>query len=333
MSDALPKPPTRREVARALASCGAAAALVGLPGCHWLEQPLSVAAHVWVGYEPMFLAENRAWLDTGRVNLLQTKNSQDTVTALAQGRAQAGALTLDEVLRARAGGLPLSIVLIFNISLGADMLLVRPGIQTLAQLKGLRLGFDAGSVGEIMLAEALHLGGLTPADLQLTQLPVERQLLAWQSRSLDAIISYEPMASRLMGLGMQRLFDSRQIPNTIIDVLAVHRDALNWRHGAPLRHLIEAHFRALTEFERNPQDAAYRMASHLNLSPSDVLSAFKGLLLPNVAHNHQMLAGPTLLRERAQQLSGVLLRAGLLQHNDNLAGLLDADYLPVRGLA
>ncbi len=93
---------SRRELIRALSLCAPAGVLAGLPACGWLDQPLTVAAHLWVGYEPMFLADNRQWLEHDRVKLLQTTNSMETVAALQDGRAQAGALTLDEVLRARA---------------------------------------------------------------------------------------------------------------------------------------------------------------------------------------------------------------------------------------
>ena len=251
--------------------------------------------------------------------------------ALRDGRAQADALALYEVLRARASGLQLAIVLIFDISLGADMLLVRPGVASLAQLKGLRLAYEAGSVGEIMLAGALRLGGLSRQDLQLSQVAVDQQVATWQANQFDAVISYEPVASQLLGLGMQRLFDSREIPNTIFDVLAVRQDALDWRHGQAPRHLLAAHFRALDELERNPQDAAYRMAPHLTLPPSQVLTAFEGLSLPTLANNYRWLDGTALLRLRAQQVSQTLQRAGLLAGEDNWSDLIDADYLPTEG--
>ena len=325
---------SRRELIRALSLCAPAGVLAGLPACGWLDQPLTVAAHLWVGYEPMFLADNRQWLEHDRVKLLQTTNSMETVAALQDGRAQAGALTLDEVLRARASGLPLSIVLVFDISLGADMLLARPGVTTLAQLKGLRLGYEAGSVGEIMLAEALSQCGLTRQDLLLSQVAADQQVAAWQAGQVDAVITYEPVASRLQSLGMQRLFDSRQIPNTILDVLAVHRDALDWHHSQALCHLLAVHFRALNEFERNPQDAAYRMAPHLNLPPSQVLSAFKGMVLPTLANNDELLKGqgPASLRARAQKVWQILQRAGLVSGQESLTDLVDGDYLPTEGL-
>lgn len=295
--------------------------------------PVAVAAHVWLGYEPMFLARDRGWLDTTRVTLLETRSAIESMAALRAGTVQAAALTLDEVLGARATGLALSVVLVFNVSLGADMLLARPGITQLGQLKGLRVGYEASSVAEVMLAEFLRAASMAHQDIELLQIRVEDQLNAWQRHAADAFISYEPMATQLLAQGMTRLFDSRQIPNTIVDVLAVRNDALDHAHAKALNHLIAAHFHALDDLVRNPQDAAYRMAGHLNLPAAGVLSAFRGLMLPSVANNYRLLAGsdPELLTT-AKRVADILLRIGILSRSDALTDLTNARYLPTEGL-
>jgi hypothetical protein len=99
--------PSRRAFVRAALGRGSAAAMVALSGCSLMGQPVHLAAHVWSGYEPMFLAQNRRWLDSERVQLVQTRDSDETLAALKEGRADAGALTLDEVLSAPAESLRL----------------------------------------------------------------------------------------------------------------------------------------------------------------------------------------------------------------------------------
>lgn len=254
-----------------------AAAPSGLGGCSLLVLPVRVAAHPRVGCAPMFLAEDRQWLDPKPVQLLPMKDLAETVAALKDGRADAGALTLDEVLRARAEGLSSTVVLDFDVSLGTDKLLAKPGIASLKQLKGARLGFEAGSVADIVLAEALRLGGLVRQDMLLSQVAVGEQVAAWQAHELDAVISYE--------------------------------------------------------FESNPQDAAYRLAPHIGRPPAAVLAAFKGMLLPSLANNHELLSGPTLMLALAQQVLQTLQGADLVTtQQDALVDLFDASYLPSSGL-
>lgn len=301
-----------------------------LPACAWwADQPIAIATRVWPGYELMHLARSEGWLDAQRVRLVEISSGQDTVKALVAGQVDGAALTLDEVLQARASGLPLSVVMIFDISAGADMLVTRPGLKALAELKGRRIGFEPGSGGELMLVEALRAADLTKEDVTLVMLPVARQREAWSRDQVDAVVTYEPVGTQLQTQGALNLFDSRQIPNTIVDVLAIRRDRLDRRHAGAIRHLLAAHFRALEHLNRNPQDAAYRMAPHLGLPAADFLSAFKGLTLPDAANNYRLLAGtPPELLTSARKLSAILVKSGLLKQDDPLTTLICADFLP-----
>lgn len=319
--------PRRRTVINAV---GSAMLANSLSGCGWLsDQPVAIAAHVWVGYEPLFLARNEGWLDAQKVRLLETRNAAESLVALTEGRADGAALTLDEMLTARETGLPLTAVLVFNISVGADMLVARPGIKHLSDLKGKRIGLEKSAVAALFLSESLLAAGLTPKDIQLIYLDVDQHHSAWRAKQADAFITYEPVASRLLLDGAVKLFDSRKIPDAIVDVLAIRSDRLDTAHADAVRHLAAAHFQALDHLTRNPQDAAYRMAARLGLPAQDVLSAFKGLLLPDLAHNSRLLAGaqPTL-RASARTLSGVMVKGALLRQPDTLTDLMRADFLP-----
>ncbi len=304
-----------------------------LSACGWSRDlPIAVAAHVWVGYEPMFMARDRGWLDAAQVVLHETHTAVESVAALRASKVQAAALTLDEVLAARASGLDLAVVLVFNVSMGADMLLARPDIHQLAQLKGERIGYEASSVAEVMLAEILKRAGLVRQDVRLVKIAIDEHMTAWQQHGVEALITYEPVATQLMDQGMVRLFDSQQIPDTIVDVLAVRRDVLDGAHAKALKHLVAGHFRALDHLTRNPQDASYRMAPHLNLPPKEVLSAFKGLIQPTPTHNHRLLAGDKpQLQPIAQRIAGILRNAGLITPQADGLDIINGAYLPSQG--
>lgn len=298
--------------------------------CGWLvDKPVSIASHAWVGYEPLFLARNEGWLDVRRVQLAETLSATESLKALAEGKVDGATLTLDEVLKARAQGIPLTVIMVFDISAGADMLIARPGIRQLSDLRGKRIGFEQDAVGALMLASVLRAAGLSKEDIKPVTLTIAQHLDAWARNQIDAIITFEPIAIQLLAQGAIRLFDSRQIPDTIVDVLAVRSDVLDRSHATAVRHLIAAHFRALDYLSRNPQDAAYRMASHLGLPVSDVLPAFKGIWLPDAANNRRLLAGtPPKLLDTARKVSAIMVKEKLLPRDDTLISLVQADFLP-----
>jgi NitT/TauT family transport system substrate-binding protein len=318
---------TRRQFMTALSGLVLAKAL---PACSWIaDKPISIAAHVWPGYESIFLARSEGWLDSNQIILIETKSASESLRKLSEGKVLGAALTLDEVLKARALGLSLSIAMVFDISAGADMLVVKPNIKKLADLKGARIGYEKNAVGELLLNKILKIAELKNQDVKLIELTIDEQLQAWKRSQVDAVVTYEPIASQLQELSGIKLFDSRQIPNTIVDVLAMRNDAIDFSHASAIRHLISAHFHAIDHLKRNPQDAAYRMSAHLGLPVVDVLPAFKGLVLPDAAYNYRLLVGsPPELLNSARKLSNDMFINKLLKHEDSLSTLINADFLP-----
>ena len=107
-----------------------------LGACEQSAHPVTVARHVWPGYEFMFLAQELGFIDPGEVEFTETSSASETLQLLLDGRVDGGALTLDEVLRAHSKGVALSVVLVFNVSAGADVLITRSKLGNLQDLRG-----------------------------------------------------------------------------------------------------------------------------------------------------------------------------------------------------
>ena len=137
-----------------LAGMAALLLLPCLPGCR-SQSPLTIAAHLRPGYELLFLARREGWLPAG-ITLLETAAATDSMKALENGTAHAAALTLDEVLQARSKGIPLTAVLVFDISAGADLVMARPDIRSLANLANRRIGVEDTALGAYVLHLVLH---------------------------------------------------------------------------------------------------------------------------------------------------------------------------------
>jgi NitT/TauT family transport system substrate-binding protein len=303
-----------------------------LPGClSRRAAPLVVASNVWPGFEPLFLAGREGWLPSRELSLLETESATESLRALTTGRADVAALTLGELLQARASGVPLTVILVFDVSAGADMVLVRPGIAGIADLAGKRIAVEESTLGAMMLYKTLETAGLPSGAVTVLSLPVHAHAEAWRTGLCDAVITYEPFASRLRELGARRIFDSRELPATIVDVLGARRSVLG-RSADALRGLVAGHFRALHHLRTNPQDAAYRMAGHLQLPAAEVLDSFRGIVLPDIAANRAYLGGPQPgITAVAREVSAILVRAGLLGRPDDLADLVSDEFLPENG--
>lgn len=306
-------------------ACGAAL----LPGCELAAAPLIVGVSVWPGYEPMILAKSLGWIDETQIRFVETASATQSMELLAQGTIDAAGLTLDEVLRARERGVDLAVVLVCDISAGADVFLTRAGIKQLKDIKGARVGVEENAAGALMLGEVLKAAGLQRSDITVVPLASNDHRRAWIDGQVDAIATFEPSAGHILALGANTLFDSRAIPDLIVDVLAVRMSVLTSAYAPALRQLVATHLKALRYLDTHPGDASYRIAPRFNVAPADALGLFRGLVLPDAANNRRLLAGPQpALNKSIAAIAASLQDAGILKTTPQSVSLLVADYLP-----
>jgi NitT/TauT family transport system substrate-binding protein len=120
--------------------------------------PLRFGAHPWPGYEFLYLARERGYLASEQVRLIETPSASASLRGLANHMLEGAALTLDEVLTAHSRGVALVVVAVVDVSMGADVVLLRPhgsGRQTLA---GRTVGIEPSATAAVMLASTLVRG-------------------------------------------------------------------------------------------------------------------------------------------------------------------------------
>ncbi|MEW5771543.1 MAG: ABC transporter substrate-binding protein [Pseudomonadota bacterium] len=313
---------------RRLLAAGLSLPFAPLLGCTRPEPLIRVAGIVWIGYEPLFLARELGYFDDSRLRLVETPSNTASLTALASGDVEAATLTLDECLIAREGGLDVRAILVFDDSAGADVIMAQPDIRDLGDLRGKRIGVEATAAGALMLSKLLEAARLRPEEVRKVPLIAANHVAAYQAREVDALVSFEPFATQLAGVGARRLLDSRRFPGLIVDVLAARGEALE-RAPEQFAHLTRGYFRALDHLQRGGGDAAARMAPRMGITPAEVTEALNGVRMMDRAANHAWLGGePPLLVGTADMVAEVMQREALLRTRPNLERLADPRFLP-----
>lgn len=290
------------------------------------EHPLKVGSNQWPGYEPVFLARELGLLSEDDAKLVELPSSTEVMQYLRNGSLDAGMLTLDEVLALREEGIPLQVVLLLDLSDGADSVLAQPYITSLSELHGRKVGVEISAVGALMLQALLERAELQREDVRLINLTVDEHAQAFLQKQVDVLVTFEPTRSQLLQAGARELFNSHDIPGKIIDVLAVREDALP-HHEKQIRKLIQAYFSARAFMDAYPEKALPLMAPRLG-GPADTLQAlFSGIYLPDQQENRQWLAS-TQLRDRAQTIAQLMLQWQLVHSVPPVDDLSNAEYLP-----
>lgn len=303
----------------------AAGVSASLFGCSQ-KRPLRTGVHPWIGYETLYLAEEFGWLPS-TVQLSKGHSAQDSLQGMLAGELDAAALTLDEALRVQAGGVPIRVVAVTNVSVGADMVLARPEITNLADLAGRSIGVELSGVSGVMLFSMLEAAGLRSDQVSMVDLPVSQHLEAWNQGVIDVSVCYQPVAARLEQAGAVRLFDSSQLPDTIFDLLVVSQ-AAERKQSAAIEELVRGHFLGLRHLVRNMHDSVYRIATRQQVAPDAVRESMATVMLPELAANRRYLQRGGRVETVAHRLADILAREGLIEQVPVLEGLVSRDYLP-----
>ena len=303
-------------------------ALPLLAGCTRPEPLVRVAGIAWVGYEALFLARERGYYDNARLRLIELPSGTANKMALASGEVEAATMTLDELLIVRESRLDLQVILVFDDSAGADVIMVRPSIKNLAQLRGQRIGVEESAVGALMLAQLLAAAQLQPADVIKVPVTSDRHVAAYAAGEIDVVVCFEPYATQLAKRGAQRLLDSSRFPGVIVDLLVARSDALA-ASPKQFRQLAAGYFRALDFLAQSPAQALALMAPRMGISPDEVQQALKGVRLMDLAANHALLGGGTpQLPALAGTVGKFMAQAGLLRATPTLDQFMSPDSLP-----
>jgi NitT/TauT family transport system substrate-binding protein len=302
--------------------CGlATATLLGLAACTPPAPPLQVGSNHWAGYEALYYARELGLLDPSQVRLQEFSSTQEALRAFRNGALDAVAVTLDEALLLGAQEQSPRIVAVMDVSMGADVLLARPGIAALADLAGRRIGVETTTLGAYMLARILAKAGLAAGAVQVVDIPVDRHRQAYLDGEVDAVITFEPVRSQLLAAGARELFSSREIPGEIVDVLVVRGSLLGPRQQA-VCHLLGGYYAALAELGKDPQRAARALAGPEGISPAELAGAWRLMELPG------RKAGLALLGSESQGLGSVLAKLeGIMLDHRLLARDIDEQAL------
>lgn len=284
--------------------------------------PLQIATNVWPGYEPLYLARSLGYLPESTVRFHEMTTAADVLKAFRNRAIDVAALTLDEALLLIQDGIDARIVLVTDVSNGADVIIARPPIRDVRNLKGKRVGVESLALGAYVLSRALDKAGIAPRDVTIVPVPVQEHVQTYAAGTIDAVVTFEPAKTKLLAMGGRAIFDSSRIPNEIIDVVVVRADLLQSR-SKQITELKEGWFKALDYMRNNPADASQRMGKREGISSAEFSEALKGMTIPDRNENRRLLSGALL--EPARRLADVMRQGKLLNKPVDPAGLLGTE--------
>ena len=290
------------------------------------SEPLRIVSSPWPGYEPLYLSRDLGYLKESAVRISELPSAVISLEAFKNGSGDVAALTLDEVVTLLAEGRKLRMLLVMDVSNGADAVVAKPAIKSLAGLKGKRLAMENFPLGVYILSRMLETAHLKATDIKIVPLPEDKHEDAYLRGNIDAAITMEPYKTKILQAGAHVLLDSSQMPNEIFD-LVVAREEVYQARRADLCHLAQQWFRTLDYIQANPQEAAARMGKRLGVDAAAFRASMNGLTVPDREENQRLLGGssPKLLVP-GKKLVEIMQREHMIAGPVDLAASIDPGF-------
>lgn len=286
------------------------------------EAALRIGTNVWIGSEPLYLAREIGRLDPASVQLVEYPSASEVLRAFRNQAIDGMVISLDELFGLAVDGFQPRIILVVDVSHGADVVVGRRGMRTMSDLKGKSVAVESSALGAFVLSRALAVNGMQASDVNVVHLESNEQTSAFEKGQVDGAVTFDPYRAQFLQAGARTLFDSAQIPGEIVDLLAVRASAID-KEPKAIQALLAGWFDAIDYMNRNPKDAARQMGIRQQTTGEQFLEAQKGLHVPSRDENLRMLGGsPPQLAVSGRRLMALMVDAKLLRTELDIEGLL-----------
>jgi NitT/TauT family transport system substrate-binding protein len=243
-------------------------------------EPLKIGYSDWPGWVAWEIAIEKQWFKEAGVDVtFEWFDYVASMDAYAAGKLDGVGMTNGDALVTGSTGAKSVMILMNDYSNGNDMVIGKPGINSVKDLKGKKIGVEVGFVGHLLLLNALEKNGMTEADVELVNAPTNETPQVLASGDVDAIVAWQPSSGQALNLvpGSKAIYTSADEPGLIYDLLAVSPESLASRRDE-WKKVIDVWYRAVAYLKdpKTADDALKIMAARVGLSPEEYKPFLKG---------------------------------------------------------
>jgi NitT/TauT family transport system substrate-binding protein len=286
----------------------------------------------WPGWFPWQVAEEQGIFKANNVpvDLKWFDGYLESISTLTAGQIDANSQTLGDTVSSVSGGADQVIVLVNDNSTGNDKVIVRNGINSVADLKGKKVAAEEGTVDHFLLLQGLKKAGLSAQDIQFIPLETGKAASAFVGGQVDAVAVFAPFTTQaLKRSGSKELFSSKDFPGAISDHLVFTRKFVD-AHPDKVQALVNSWFATLDYMKANQNKSYDIMAKRAGVKADEYKEYAGGTQIFTVEENLKaFLPGNDMhsLQFAAQEMSKFLTEAGLAKATPDINKLFDDRFV------
>jgi len=188
-------------------------------------EPLKLAYSDWPGFTIFEVAKQKGWFKDAGVDVeLSWFDYLPSIDAFAANKVDAVTIVANDALVTGATGGKSKFLALLDFSEGSDMIIGKPGITSIKDLKGQKVGVEATLVEHLLLLHALQANGMKASDVEIVNTPTNDTPQVLASGKVAAVGAWYPVSSQALKqvAGSKALYTSSEAKGLIYDVLAVN---------------------------------------------------------------------------------------------------------------
>jgi NitT/TauT family transport system substrate-binding protein len=273
----------KRATLRLLSKVLLSAAVLGAAPGTWAAEPLKIGYSDWPGWVAWQVAIEKNWFKEAGVDAkFEWFDYSASMDAFTAGKLDAVFMTNGDALVTGAGGGKGMMILITDYSNGNDMIVAKPGIKSITDLKGKKVAVETGLVEHLLLRNAMKKAGMKAGDIEIVNAKTNEMPQVLATKDIAAVGAWQPIVSQAMKAapGSKAVYTSADEPGLIYDVLSVTPASLNARR-ADWQKIVKLWDRVVSYIEdpKTQPDAVKIMAARSGVSAEEYLPMLKGTKL------------------------------------------------------
>ncbi|MES2706989.1 MAG: ABC transporter substrate-binding protein [Verrucomicrobiota bacterium] len=262
-------------------------------------EPLKVAYSDWPGFTLIEVAKQKGWFKEAGIDVeLVWFEYLPSIDAFSAGKVDAVTVVAADALVTGANGARSKFIAVLDYSNGNDMIIGKPGINSIKDLKGQKVGLELTLVEHLLMLKALEKNGMKQSDITLLNTATNETPQTLASGQVAAIGAWYPVSGQALGAvpGSKPLFTSADAPGLIYDVLAVSPTSLSQRK-ADWEKYVRVYYRCVDYIldPKTQDDAIKIMAAKVGVKDAVYKKNLPGTKLLTLAEAQKALKkGPGL---------------------------------------
>lgn len=276
---------------------------------------LRVGFNDWVGSSVvLYGVEKDLFAKRGlKIDLFSFDNLQDAGRAMIRGSLDLTFTTLWDLMQTDPGKDSPTVLMVVDVSHGADGLVTQPEIKSVHELINKKVAAKLGTINHLILLEALNLYEIEPHQVKIVDVSNEAGAAKMYNKTVEGAVAWQPLLGQIAKkVNGNITYTTRDQDSIVIDVLASRSEFVS-EHSLEITQFVLAWFDIMYEIETKPEQLFKVLSEQLGSSEGVLAQNYQQLKKGDIQLNQEMFAPNGKLNQAKAKIRQFLRQD--LRHN------------------